>query len=304
MRRLALLLMVTMWWGFGSPVRGADPLTIPLWSDSPPRETTTLPPEQDTTKPSDNLIAGRRLIRLGNISRPTITIYKPEPARDTGAAVMVCPGGGYNILAWDLEGTEVCEWLNSIGVTAVLLKYRVPARPGIERHELPWQDAQRALGIVRHRAVEFGLDPQRIGVLGFSAGAHLAALVGNRFEPRAYDPLDAADAVSCRPDFMLLIYPGYLADKANGDRVPELVQPAPGRTPPAFLTMAQDDPVRVENVLSYYTALQRAGVPAELHVYPKGGHGYGLRRTDNPVTHWPDRAAEWLKAGGWLERAK
>jgi len=304
MRRLALLLMVTMWWGFGSPVRGADPLTIQLWPDSPPRETTTLPPEQDTTKPSDNLIAGRRLIRLGNISRPTITIYKPEPARDTGAAVMVCPGGGYNILAWDLEGTEVCEWLNSIGVTAILLKYRVPARPGIERHELPWQDAQRALGIVRHRAVEFGLDPQRIGVLGFSAGAHLAALVGNRFEPRAYDPVDAADAVSCRPDFMLLIYPGYLADKANGDRVPELVQPAPGRTPPAFLTMAQDDPVRVENVLSYYTALQRAGVPAELHVYPKGGHGYGLRRTDNPVTHWPDRAAEWLKAGGWLERAK
>ncbi len=304
MRRLALLLMVTMWWGFGSPVRGADPLTIQLWPDSPPRETTTLPPEQDTTKPSDNLIAGRRLIRLGNISRPTITIYKPEPARDTGAAVMVCPGGGYNILAWDLEGTEVCEWLNSIGVTAVLLKYRVPARPGIERHELPWQDAQRALGIVRHRAAEFGLDPQRIGVLGFSAGAHLAALVGNRFEPRAYDPVDAADAVSCRPDFMLLIYPGYLADKANGDRVPELVQPAPGRTPPAFLTMAQDDPVRVENVLSYYTALQRAGVPAELHVYPNGGHGYGLRRTDNPVTHWPDRAAEWLKAGGWLERAK
>ena len=304
MRRLALLLMVTMWWGFGSPVRGADPLTIQLWPDSPPRETTTLPPEQDTTKPSDNLIAGRRLIRLGNISRPTITIYKPEPSRDTGAAVMVCPGGGYHILAWDLEGTEVCEWLNSIGVTAILLKYRVPARPGIERHELPWQDAQRALGIVRHRAAEFGLDPQRIGVLGFSAGGHLSALVANRFEPRTYEPVDAADAVSCRPDFMLLIYPGYLADKANGDRVPELVQPAAGRTPPAFLTMAQDDPVRVENVLSYYAALQRVGVPAELHVYPSGGHGYGLRRTDNPVTHWPERAAEWLKAGGWLDRAR
>ena len=281
----------------------AEPAAIPLWPGPPPGETKALPPEADEFKGgTDPLIAGRPIIRLGNVSTPTITIYRPDPAKDTGASVIVCPGGGYYILALDLEGTEVCAWLNSLGVTGVLLKYRVPGREGRERYAAALQDVQRAVGIVRQRAPELGLDPQRIGVLGFSAGGHLAATLGANFEKRDYPPVDAADAVSCRPDFAVIIYPGYLAGDAGGVR-PE-VAPAKGKTPPTFIAMAEDDPVRVENALQYYLALKQAGVPAEMHLYPTGGHGYGLRRTADDVTTWPDRAADWLKTGGWLKRAR
>ena len=283
----------------------AEPAPIPLWPGTPPDETKSLPPEADQFKsPPDPLIAGRPIIRLGNVSTPTITIYRPDPAKDTGAAVVVCPGGGYYILAMDLEGTEVCAWLNSIGVTGVLLKYRVPGREGRERHAAALQDAQRAVGLVRQRASELGLDPQRIGILGFSAGGHLSAALGANYEKRNYAAVDAADAVSCRPDFAVLIYPGGLEHQGPGAPVPPEVAPAKGRTPPTFIAMAEDDPVRVENALQYYLALKNAGVPAELHLYPTGGHGYGLRRTADDVTTWPDRVADWLKTGGWLKRAR
>ncbi len=282
----------------------AAPTTLPLWPDRAPGETTALPPEADTTKANGALVAGRPVIRLGNVATPTITIYSPAPAANTGAAVLVCPGGGYSILAMDLEGTEVCAWLNSIGVTAVLLKYRVPKRAGLEKHTPPLQDAQRALGLVRARAGELGIDPHRIGVLGFSAGGHLAALLSNQHATRTYPAVDSADAVSCRPDFAVLIYPAYLTVKEKNDALaPELAVSAT-TTPPTFLAMAEDDPVRVENALFYYFALRQAGVSAELHLYPKGGHGYGLRRTDVTVTTWPDRLADWLKASGWLKPAK
>ena len=280
------------------------PTPIPLWPGRSPGETVVLPPEADTTKPKDELIAGRRVIRLGHVSDPTIAIYAPAPGNNTGATVLVCPGGGYHILAMDLEGTEVCEWLNSIGVTAVLLKYRVPERHGQPRYAAPLQDAQRALGLVRRRAAELGVDPHRIGVLGFSAGGHLAAALSNNHAGRTYAAIDDADEVSCRPDFCVLIYPGYLVDEKNNNVVrPELSVNA-ANTPPTFLAMAEDDPVHVENALYYYVALKNAKVPAELHVYPSGGHGYGLRRTDKTVTTWPDRVADWLKAGGWLTAAK
>jgi acetyl esterase/lipase len=280
----------------------AEPAPIPLWPGSPPDETKPLPPEADQFKsPPDPLIAGRPIIRLGNVSTPTITIYRPDPAQDTGATVVVCPGGGYYILALDLEGTEVCAWLNSIGVTGVLLKYRVPGREGRERHAAALQDAQRAMGLVRQRAPELGLDPARIGILGFSAGGHLSAALGANYEQRHYAAVDAADAVSCRPDFTVLIYPGGLD---NQGVVPPEVAPAKGRTPPTFIAMAEDDPVHVENALQYYLALKNAGVPAELHLYPTGGHGYGLRRTADDVTTWPARVADWLKTGGWLKRAR
>jgi acetyl esterase/lipase len=282
--------------------RAAEPAPIPLWPGSPPDETQPLPPEADQFKhPPDPLIAGRPIIRLGNVSTPTITIYRPDPAKDTGAAVVVAPGGGYQILALDLEGTEVCAWLNSIGVTGVLLKYRVPGREGRARHAAALQDVQRAVGLVRQRAPELGIDPQRIGVLGFSAGANLSAALSTSAAHRTYTPIDAADTASCRPDFAVLIYPGGLADNAGVVR-PE-VAPGKGRTPPTFIAMAQDDPVRVENALHYYFALHQVGVPAELHVYPTGGHGYGMRRTADNVTTWPDRVADWLNAGGWLKRA-
>jgi acetyl esterase/lipase len=194
----------------------------------------------------------------------------------------------------DLEGTEVCEWLNSLGVTALLLKYRVPKREGMQNHAAALQDAQRAMGLARRHANDWGIATNRIGTLGFSAGAHLAAVLSNDYQARSYTRLDQADDLSCRPDFTLLIYPAYLTIKEKNDEIaPELTLSS--NTPPTFIAMAEDDPVRVETALFYAVALHKAKVPFELHVYPAGGHGYGLRRTNEPVTTWPDRAAEWLR---------
>lgn len=288
---------------FSPPSHAADPQTsLPLWPGPVPGEKGDIGAEADMTRPTEGLVAGKRLMRIGNVSQPTLTIFSPPKDKDTGAAVVVCPGGGYHILAWDLEGTEVCEWLNSIGVTGVLLKYRVPKRAGLERHTAPLQDAQRALGVVRSRAKELGLDPKRIGALGFSAGGHLAAALGTNSDQRTYDPLDDADTASCRPDFTILIYPAYLTLKDDGDKLaPEIKVTA--QTPPAFLAMTQDDPIRVENALFYSLALKNAKVPCELHVYPTGGHGYGLRPSDHGVTSWPARATEWMEKRGLLKRA-
>lgn len=279
----------------------AEPMApVRLWPGAAPGETTPLPAEADLTKPNEGLVAGRRLIRLGNVSEPTLTVFRPSADQDTGAAAVVCPGGGYHILALDLEGTEVCDWLNSIGVTGILLKYRVPARPGQERYAAPLQDVQRAMRLTRAHAGEWHVDPQRIGVLGFSAGGHLAAAASTMADKHTYDPIDAADQLNCRPNFSVLIYPAYLTPEKNGEAVsPELT--VNKETPPTFLVMAEDDPVRVENVLVYTQALKKAGVSAELHVYPTGGHGYGLRPTDLPVTHWPTLAASWMKTQGLLK---
>lgn len=247
------------------------------------------------------MIAGKRVIRLGNVNKPTLTVYPAPKERDTGAAVLVCPGGGYNILAMDLEGTEICDWLNSIGVTGALLKYRVPKRAGEPRSAAALQDAQRAMGLLRHEAADLGIDPKRIGVIGFSAGGHLAAILCNPGKERTYPAIDAADATSCQPDFSILIYPAYLTVKEANDRIaPDLN--ITSNTPPAFIAMAENDPVRVETALFYGAALRKAGVPFELHIYPTGGHGYGLRRTKEPVTTWPERAAEWMRSRNLLER--
>jgi acetyl esterase/lipase len=274
---------------------------VGLWPGKAPGEKGDIGPEADTTKASDNMVAGQRVVRLGKVSEPTISIYRPPAEKDTGAAVMVCPGGGYHILAMDLEGTEVCQWLNSIGITGVLLKYRVPRRQGLEKHAAPGQDAQRALGIIRQRASEWRINPQRIGGLGFSAGGHLAAWLSTNYERRTYDKVDAADEASCRPDFAVLVYPGYLTVKEENDQVaPDLN--ITSNTPPAFIVMSQDDPVRVENALGYALALKKAKVPFEMHVYPTGGHGYGLRSSEHAVTTWPQRAGEWMRGLGLLER--
>lgn len=272
---------------------------IDLWPGTAPGEKGNLGEEKDTTKPTDQMIAGQRVIRLGNVSKPTLSIYPAPAGKNTGAAVLVCPGGGYHILAMDLEGTEVCEWLNSIGVTAALLKYRVPKREGLERHAAPLQDAQRALGLLRSRAKEFGLDSQRIGALGFSAGGHLIAALASSTAQRTYPTVDDADSSSCRPDFNIVIYPGYLVLKDEGDKINPSVQVTTNH-PPTFLVMTQDDPVRVENAVLYYLALKQVNVPSELHLYPTGGHGYGLRRGERAVTSWPDRATDWMRSRGLL----
>jgi acetyl esterase/lipase len=274
---------------------------IPIWPNGAPGPKNTTGPEKDTTTSKDGLVAGRSVIRLGNVGNPTITLYQPEH-HNPGAAVVVFPGGGYRILAMDLEGTEVCQWLNSIGVTGILLKYRVPELKGQPPYAAPLQDAQRAMGIVREHAKEWRIDPKKIGVLGFSAGGNLGAELSNSFDKRTYEPIDKADQESCRPDFAILIYPAYLAIK-NGEGeyklAPELHVTA--NTPPTFLVQTEDDPVHVENSLYYYLALKNAKVPAEMHLYSTGGHGYGLRKTDKPVTGWPRQAEQWMRSLGMLQ---
>jgi acetyl esterase/lipase len=268
-------------------------LTLPLWPNGAPGAAPNPAPEVETTTAKDNLIAGKPLIRLGNVSSPTLTLYTPR-SNNTGAAVVVFPGGGYHILAIDLEGTEVCDWLNSAGIACVLVKYRVPDSGPYPKSSAALQDSQRALGMVRAHAGEWHIDPRRIGVLGFSAGAHLAAALSTHFDRRLYDPMDAADGVSCRPDFAVIVYPGYLA-LAEKDFAPNPDIHVTDQTPPSFIVQAEDDPVHVENAVVYFLALKSAKVPAELHIYAGGGHGYGLRRTALPVTAWPLSVETWLR---------
>ncbi len=277
-----------------TPAWAPDPslTTIPLWPKGAPGAQPNPGPEVDTTTAKDNSIAGKPIIRLGSVSNPTLTVYPPKTA-NTGAAVVVFPGGGYRILAIDLEGTEVCTWLNSAGITCVLVKYRVPESGPYPASDAPLQDAQRALGIVRQHAAEWQIDPSRVGVLGFSAGAHLAALLSTHFDQRAYPAIDAADQLNCRPDFALIIYPGYLANAAK-DFAPNADINPTDRTPPSFIVQAENDPVHVENAIVYFMQLKKAKVPAELHIYAEGGHGYGLRRTALPITTWPQTAEIWL----------
>lgn len=274
----------------------ATPIVLDLWPDNLSGKLPgdpvdfSLPPEHDTSTAESNQVAGRSVIRLGNVARPQLAVYRPAQPSSSRAAVVICPGGGYHILAYDLEGTEVAEWLTSRGITAIVLKYRVPARPGPDRWKAAVIDTQRALSMVRRHAQEWELDADKIGVLGFSAGAHAAAVSSSEIG-RQYEPIDEIDALACRPDFSLLIYPGYLAD---GDQLSKLLAEA-GRYPPTFLVHAQDDPVTPLSSLTFATHLQKLGVPAELHLYQEGGHGYGLRRTELPVTRWTEPAQQWLE---------
>jgi acetyl esterase/lipase len=267
-------------------------LTLPLWPKGAPGAPTSSSAEADMTTAKDHNIAGKPVMRLGNVSTPTLTVYSPTGS-NTGAAVLVFPGGGYKILAIDLEGTEVCDWLTSSGITCILVKYRVPDSGPYPKSSAALQDAQRALGIARAHAAEWKIDPHRIGVLGFSAGGHLSAAISTHFTKRLYDPVDAADQQSCRPDFAVIIYPGYLAlSEQNFAANADITVTAD--TPPSFIVQAEDDPVHVENSTVYFLALKNAKVPAELHLYAEGGHGYGLRHTALPVTDWPRLAETWL----------
>lgn len=278
-------------------LRGQEILQqIALWPGTPPGRIAAKGEEKDTTDEKGGKVAGKSVIRLGNVSSPTLTIYKPAADKNSGTAVLVCPGGGYNILAMDLEGTEVCEWLNTLGVTAGLLKYRVPKAEGDPRPIEALQDAQRAMSLLRGRAEGLRVDAKRIGVLGFSAGGHLSARLSTNYSKRSYESMDEFDQVACKPDFAVLVYPGYLIHK---DAEQEL--PVDAQTPPMFLTMAADDPVDADNVLKFSLVLKHAKVPVELHLYPRGGHGFGLRRTEAACTQWPDRVAEWMRAQGWVK---
>ncbi|MES2330574.1 MAG: alpha/beta hydrolase [Bacteroidota bacterium] len=269
----------------------SDP--IRLWPNGAPGEMANPPAEKDNTKPTDNKPDGRAVIRLTNVSDPTITVYTPAKA-NSGAAMIVCPGGGYSILAMDLEGTEVCEWLNSIGVTAILLKYRVPVKKDLPRYQPPLQDAQRAMGWVRYNAKKFGIDTAKIGIMGFSAGGHLSATLSTNYSKRTYDVFDEADKTNCRPDFVALVYPAYLTIKDKGDEIAAEL-PVNSNTPPTLLIQTEDDPVRVESSVYYYLALKKEKVAAEMHLYAKGGHGYGMRAKGTGIETWPERMKEWLQ---------
>jgi acetyl esterase/lipase len=282
MRKLLPLFAIT------TMLAAADHQTLPLWPNGAPGEKATTEPERDTSKPNDHLVAGKPVIRLGNVTTPTMTLYPAPKETRTGAAVLVFPGGGYSILAYDLEGTEICDWLNRIGVTAVLVKYRVPQPKDLPRYQQPLQDAQQAIRIVRSHAGEWGIDPQRIGVLGFSAGGHLSAVLSNA-------PAQEVDGMSSRPDFAVLIYPAYLSVDNKGETIAPEVKPS-DRTLPTFIVQAENDKPFIGGTLLYYRALAEAKVPAEMHLYSAGGHGYGLRRTNDPVTNWPQLAEAWLRS--------
>ena len=267
---------------------------IKIWPDSAPDETREIGEETDTTTPDDNIVDGRRVMRIGNVSSPELHYYPAPEKSANGTSVIIFPGGGYHILAWDLEGTEVAEWLNSIGVNAWVLKYRVPRR----QNDKPWwhalQDAQRSISLVR----QMSAFPDRIGVLGFSAGGNLAFLSGAYNGERIYTDQDETDKVSWRPDFCVLVYPAWLTQGDGIELAPHFE--VTGNTPPMFFAHAADDPVSAISSVAGFVALKKAGVGAEVHIYPNGGHGYGMRRTDEPVTTWPDRCTDWMRRLGLL----
>jgi acetyl esterase/lipase len=280
---------------------------IPLWPGTPPDAQPMPGPEYATIDPKA-LIAGKSMLAISNVSQPTMTVYAPT-GKITGAAVVVFPGGGFQILAMDLEGTEVCDWLTSKGITCVLLKYRVPSEPyrwqcDCRPHNYALsvpalQDAQRALRLVRFHATEWHIDPHRVGVLGFSAGGYLVAEASTNFKRQTYKPADTADKESSRPDFAVGIYPGHLA---SDDGVLNPNVPVSHETPPTFLLQAEDDSTDgVNQSLVYYAALKKADVPVEMHLYANGGHAFGLRRTQYPITAWPELVDVWLKTIGIVQ---
>ena len=281
------LLFLICIWSLSLPVP-AQEQTINLFPEGVPGETFLMEEKADK---EGNRVAGETVLRISNVSEPTITIYKASEQVASGSAMIVCPGGGYNLLAYDLEGDEVCLWLNDLGITAVLLKYRVPRREGKEKHEAPLQDLQRAISYIRANAEQLNIDPRRIGVMGFSAGAHLAVMASNSFNHRTYPAIDEIDRISCRPNYCLLVYPSYL-DHGNFQLAPEIK--VSSRTPPTMLIQTQDDKPHINSSLVYYNALKEADIRVWMHLYNKGGHGYGLRDTGAVVNSWPDRAEDWF----------
>lgn len=281
-------------------VAGDPEEVIDLWPGTPPGPAREVGQERDTTGPDGRTVAGKPVVRLGDVSVPQIHVYRPSSEHQTGTSVVICPGGGFSILAWDLEGTEVAEWFNSIGVTAAVVKYRVPTRNVDPKWLQPTQDTQRAISILRSRADEWDLDPEKVGVLGFSAGGHTAARTALA-PKRHYQAVDDADQNSCTPNAAMLIYAAYLSDKDNTVLTDGLE--VKKTSPPMFLVHAFDDRVPAQGAMLLTMALKEAGVPSELHVYDTGGHGYGLRPVkENPVTTWPDRCQDWLNRIGWLKK--
>jgi acetyl esterase/lipase len=292
------------------PMPGADiPLVIDLWPGTAPDETDNIGPERVRLSPKldrKQVEVTEQTKLITAVTKPSIALHRPAGDKETGTAILICPGGGYWDLFWQLEGEEVAAWLNSIGVTGVILKYRVPRRsdePKGEPARRPLQDAQRAVSLVRSRAGEWGIDPRRIGIVGFSAGGHLASATATSFDQRTYAHVDDIDKISCRPDFAIPVYSGYLKANDKDELAPGLHIPT--NAPPFFLVHGGDDIISPpEGSVLMYLALKRAGVPAELHIYAGTTHDFGVRKTGHPYAMWTDSCAAWLRQQGFLKKAE
>lgn len=303
MRRVLFWAWVGIGWNLAGAASGAgEPLVLDVWPGEAVGDHGQIGPERvraaaEAPTPDATWIT--------NVTRPTISVFRPDEAHNAGVAMVICPGGGYWNLAWDKEGEEVAAWLNTLGITGVVLKYRVPRRPG-EPEPLPAPgprlDAQRAIRLVRSHAGAWGIDPERIGIIGFSAGGHLALMTATTFETPSYEPIDDVDQSSCRPNFAIVAYPGYILSQPGSGKLAESIR-IPEGTGPMFLVHASDDDepgAQPEQSLALYQALRTAGVPVELHIYDEGGHGFGVRSSERPVSSWPERCAEWLRHRGIL----
>jgi acetyl esterase/lipase len=302
MRKFATTLVVSLIAAWSTV---AEPRVVSLWPGAAPNESDGIGPERVRMSPQLDrkqveVTQTTRLITA--VTNPTLTVYRPARDKETGTAMIICPGGGYWDLYWQLEGEEVAAWLNSIGVTGIILKYRVPRRPDEPKGEparRPLQDAQRALSLVRSRAGDWGIHPDRIGIVGFSAGGHLAIAAATRFAHRTYEPIDEVDKVSCRPDFAVPVYSGYLKAKDKDELSDGLSVPT--NTPPVFLVHGGEDLISPpEHSALMYLALRKAGVPAELHIYSNTAHDFGVRTNDRPYATWTASCAHWLRDRGFL----
>src|SRR5882724_6994502 len=312
MKRLASISFIS-WVCVAWSVAAADekkavadrPLVVELWPAKPPDEIGKIGAEYVRMSPrldrkQVEVTEPTRMIT--NVTKPTITVYRPAKDKDTGAAMLICPGGGYWNLYWELEGEEVAAWVNSLGMTGIILKYRVPRRPGEPEREpakRPLQDAQRAVSLVRSKAHDWGIDPKRIGIGGFSAGGHLAIATATSFEKRTYEPVDDIDKISCRPNFAIPVYSGYLKELL------EKGMKVPAKTPPVFLVHGNDDLISTpEHSALMYLALKRAGVSAELHIYARTAHDFGVRQSDRPYGTWTKSCERWMRDQGFLNARK
>lgn len=285
----------------GSAAAQQQQQRIVLWPDGTPELSTVKGPEYDPTTDADRIKSGKVTVRLTNVSQPTMTVYLPPAAKVNHTGAIVFPGGGYDHLAWNIEGTEVCEWLNSLGVTCAVLKYRVPEKGRFPDNPADLEDAQQAMRIFRSHAAAWKVDPEKLGVAGFSAGGNLAALLSRQYDYQGKNV--PPSTISARPNFQILLYPGGLTERSSDSTLVDAVRPDKN-VPPTFIAQAADDPaVHVQGTLTYATALKTTGIPFDIHIFAEGGHGFGLRPTHFPITGWPALAETWLRNNHLLDAA-